>query len=112
MAWLAGILGEGNAHIEGNTVKDSPWMGVLAGFFNARHNVTVEDNSLIDNQYGIGFAAQEGVGPCLIRRNAIRGSKKAAIVAMFQERVISGDVSAPGAAKDFKHLTIADNRIS
>jgi uncharacterized secreted repeat protein (TIGR03808 family) len=112
MGWLCGIEGEGDAHIEGNVVKGSPWMGVLAGFFDARHNVTVEGNSLIDNQYGIGFANQDGVGPCVIRRNDIRGSKKGAIVAMFQERVISGDVSAPGAAKAYKNLVISDNRIS
>jgi len=112
MAWLAGILGEGNAHIEGNVVKGSPWMGVLAGFFQSRQNVTVEGNSLIDNQYGIGFATQDGVGPCAIRRNDIRGSKKAAIVAMFQERVISGDLSGAGAARRYKDLDISENRIS
>ena len=112
MGWLSGIEGEGNVRIEGNVVKGSPWMGVLAGFFAARQNVTVEGNSLIDNKYGIGFATQDGVGPCAIRRNDIRGSKKAAIVAMFQERVISGDLSAPGAARGYKDLDLSDNRIS
>lgn len=117
MGWLSGIEGEGNAHIEGNVVKGSPWMGVLAGFFDARQNVTVEGNSLIDNQYGIGFATQDGVGPCAIRRNDISGSKRGAIVAMFQERVISGDVSAPGAgkagpAKAYQGVDISGNRIS
>jgi uncharacterized secreted repeat protein (TIGR03808 family) len=112
MGWLTGVEGEGDAHIEGNIIKGSPWMGVLAGFFDARHNVTVLDNHLIDNEYGIGFANQDGVGACAIRGNDIRGSKKGNIVAMFQERVTSGDLSAPGAAAGYKNIEIRDNRIS
>jgi uncharacterized secreted repeat protein (TIGR03808 family) len=110
--WLHGVHGEGDARMVGNTVVGSPAVAVLAGFFQARHNVTVEDNHLIDNQFGIGFATQDGVEACTIQRNDIRGSKKANIVAMFQEHVISGDVSAPGAASAYKYIEIRDNRIS
>ncbi len=110
--WLHGVHGEGDARIVGNTVVGSPAVAILAGFFAARHNVTVEDNRLIDNEYAIGFANQDGVEACAIRRNDIRGSKKANIVAMFQERIVSGDLSAPGAASGYKNIEIRDNRIS
>jgi uncharacterized secreted repeat protein (TIGR03808 family) len=110
--FMHGIHGEGDVRMVGNTVVGSPTVAALAGFYNARHDVTVEDNHLIDNEYAIGFATQDGIGPCAIRRNEIRGSKKANIVAMFQEHVISGDVSAPGAASAYKDIEIRDNRIS
>ena len=109
---LQGIHGEGDVRMVGNTVVGSPHVAALAGYYEARHNVVLEDNHLIDNEYAIGFANQDGVGACAIRGNDIRGSKKAAIVAMFQERIISGDVSAPGAASAYKNIEIRDNRIS
>ena len=110
-SWLTGIEGEGDVLIKGNIVSDSAWFGIIAGFFNARHNVTVEDNRLIDNEYAIGFATQDGVGPCSIIGNEMRGSKKANIVAMFQEKIISGDLSAPDAGKAYKNIVIRDNRV-
>jgi uncharacterized secreted repeat protein (TIGR03808 family) len=110
-SWLTGIEGEGDVLIKGNIVSGSAWFGIIAGFFNARHNVTVEDNRLIDNDYAIGFATQDGVGPCSIIGNDMRGSKKANIVAMFQEKIISGDLSAPQAANAYKNIVIRDNRV-
>ncbi len=109
MGWLSGIQGEGDARILGNRVIGSPWVGILAGFFDARHNVTVEANELIDNVFGVGFAAQGGPGPASIIGNRFRGSKKANIVAMFQTEVISGDLALPGAASAFSNMTISGN---
>ena len=99
MGWLSGIEAEGDARIMGNTVVGSPWFGILAGFFEARQNVTVKANSLIDNAYGIGFASQGSPGPCAIIENDLRGSKKANIVAMLQTEVVSGDLALPDARK-------------
>lgn len=112
MNWLCGLEGEGDVRIVGNIVTGSPWFGVLAGFFDARNNVTVEGNTLIDNEYAIGFAAQGELGPCAIMENELRGSKKANIVAMFQTEVISGDLALPGAANTFKNVVIRGNRVS
>jgi uncharacterized secreted repeat protein (TIGR03808 family) len=113
MNWLCGVEGEGDVRMVGNIVTGSPWFGVLAGFFDARNNVVVEDNRLIDNEYGIGFATQgDRLGPCEISGNDLRGSKKANIVAMFQTQVISGDMALPGAANIYKNVVIRANRIS
>ena len=109
MGWLSGIQGEGDARIVGNKVIGSPWVGILAGFFDARHNVTVEDNELIDNVFGVGFATQGAPGPAAIIGNRFRGSKKANIVAMLQTEVISGDLALPGAVNHFANMTIRDN---
>jgi uncharacterized secreted repeat protein (TIGR03808 family) len=109
--WLSGIEGEGDVSIKGNVVTGSPWIGILAGFFGARQNVSVEDNQLTDNAYAIGVATQEGVGPCTISGNVMRGSTKANIVAMHQECVIGGDLAAPGATNPYKDLVLRDNRV-
>jgi len=109
--WPFGIEGEGDVRIVSNTVIGSPSVGIVAGYYGARDNVTVESNRLVDNDYAIGFATQDGVGPCTIAGNEMRGSKKANIVAMFQERVIEGDLAAPGATHDYKSLVLHDNRI-
>ncbi|MCI4678050.1 TIGR03808 family TAT-translocated repetitive protein [Rhodoblastus acidophilus] len=112
MNWLTGVEGEGDVRMVGNIVVGSPWFGILAGFFDARNNVVVEANRLIDNEYGIGFAAQgDRLGPCEIVENDLRGSKKANIVAMFQTQVISGDLALPGAVNTFKNVVIRGNRI-
>jgi hypothetical protein len=111
MNWLCGIEGEGDVRIKGNQVMGSPWFGILAGFFEARENVTVEANRLIDNEYGVGFATQGAPGPCFIMENEIRGSKKANIVAMFQTEVVSGDLAAPGAKNIYNKVEIRGNRI-
>jgi hypothetical protein len=95
----------------GNTVVGSPAVAVLAGFFQARNNVVVEANHLIDNEYAIGFATQGDPGPCEIVENEMRGSKKANIIAMFQERIVSGDLALPGAANSFKNVVIRGNRV-
>ncbi len=111
MNWLCGCEGEGDVRMVGNIVVGSPWFGILAGFFDARQNVTVESNRLVDNEYAIGFATQGHVGPCAIIGNDMRGSKKANIVAMFQTKVISGDLALPGAANPYKGVTLRHNRI-
>ena len=101
--------------IAGNIVVGSPAVAVLAGFFEARQNVIVEANRLIDNEYAIGFASQGDPGPCEIIENDMRGSKKANIVAMFQERIVSGDLALPGAKETFtntfKNVIIRGNRV-
>ncbi len=109
--WLAGLQGEGDVRMIGNTIVGSPRVAILAGYFGARQNVTVEDNRLIDNDYAIGVATQEGVGPCTISGNEMRGSKKANIVAMFQWNIIDGDLAAPGAKNPYKGLVLRDNRV-
>ena len=111
MNWLSGCEGEGDVRMVGNTVVGSPWVGIFAGFFGARQNVTVEANRLIDNEYAVGFASQGDVGPCAIIGNEMRGSKKANIVAMFQTDVISGDLALPGAGNTYKNVVLRDNRI-
>ncbi len=112
MNWLCGVEGEGDVRILGNIVTGSPWFGVLAGFFDARNNVVVEANRLIDNEYAVGFAAQgDRLGPCEIVGNEMRGSKNANIVAMFQTDVISGDLALPDAVNTFRNVVIHDNRI-
>ncbi|MBB4197232.1 hypothetical protein CCR94_14460 [Rhodoblastus sphagnicola] len=67
---------------------------------------------MIDNQYGIGFAIHDGVDPRAIRRNEIIGSKKAGVVALLRDRMVSGDLSAPGAARVYRDVDISDNLIS
>ncbi len=109
--WRSGLHGEGDVRMVGNTVVGAPQVAVLAGYFGARQNVIVEGNRLIDNEYAVGFATQEGVGPCEIVGNEIRGSKKANIVAMFQWNVISGDLGLPGVANPYKNTILRDNRI-
>jgi uncharacterized secreted repeat protein (TIGR03808 family) len=111
MNWLCGVEGEGGVRIKGNIVAGSPWFGVLAGFFDARNNVTVEANQLIDNEYAIGFATQGSPGPCSIIENQMRGSKKANIVAMFQTEVVSGDLAAPHAKNIYNRVEIRGNRV-
>jgi uncharacterized secreted repeat protein (TIGR03808 family) len=111
MAWLHGVHGEGDVRMVGNTIVGSPAVAVLAGFFQARSNVVVEANQLIDNEYAIGFAIQGEPGPCEIVENEMRGSKKANIVAMFQERIVSGDLALPGAVNSFKNVVIHGNRV-
>jgi uncharacterized secreted repeat protein (TIGR03808 family) len=110
--WLHGVHGEGDARMIGNTIVGSPAVAVLAGFFQARENVVVAENRLIDNEYGVGFASQGAPGPCEIVDNEIRGAKKASIVAMFQERIVSGDLALPGAANKFPNVVIRGNRVS
>jgi uncharacterized secreted repeat protein (TIGR03808 family) len=112
MGWLHGVHGEGDARMIGNTIVGSPAVAVLAGFFDARNNVKVEGNHLIDNEYAIGFASQGDPGPCEIIENDMRGSKKANIVAMFQERIVSGDLALPGAVNTFRNVVIRGNRLS
>ncbi|WP_374545313.1 TIGR03808 family TAT-translocated repetitive protein [Rhodoblastus sp.] len=111
MGWLHGVHAEGDARVIGNIVTGSPAVAILAGFFEARQNVRVEANRLIDNDYAIGVATQGDPGPCEIVENDMRGSKKANIVAMFQERVISGDLALPGAANPYRNLVIRGNHV-
>jgi uncharacterized secreted repeat protein (TIGR03808 family) len=112
MGWLHGVHAEADARVIGNIVVGSPAVAILAGFFQARENVRVEANRLIDNAYAVGFATQGDPGPCEIVENDMRGSKKANIVAMFQERVVSGDLALAGAASGYRNLIIRDNRLS
>ena len=112
MNWLCGVEGEGDVRIKGNIVTGSPWFGILAGFFDARQNVTVESNRLIDNEYAIGFATQGAPGPCAIVENEMRGSKKANIVAMFQTDVVSGDLALPGTKNTYENVEIRGNRVA
>jgi uncharacterized secreted repeat protein (TIGR03808 family) len=112
MGWLSGIEGEGDVRIAGNIVTGSPGFGILAGFFHARQNVTVEGNRLIDNEYAIGVATQGDPGPCAIIANELRGSRKGNIVAMLQTEVVSGDLAVTGDAGHYKNLTLRDNRVS
>jgi len=109
MFWLTGILAEKNCEIFGNTVVGSPWIGIALGGY--RQNLRAETNTLVDNAYGITFAIGENVGDAVIARNRITGSKKAAIAAMAGPNVLSGDVSAPGAAGNYPRLTVADNAV-
>jgi uncharacterized secreted repeat protein (TIGR03808 family) len=109
MFWLTGILGEKNCEISGNTVIGSPWIGIALGGY--RENLRAESNTLIDNAYGITFAAGEGVGDAIIARNKIIGSKKAAIAAMAGPEPLPGDVADPAEAAKYPRLTVRDNDV-
>ena len=68
MSWLTGIEAESNVVVAGNTIIGG-WMGVRCGGY--RQNIRVEDNHLIDNEYGVTFQIGEGVGRAVIARNEI-----------------------------------------
>jgi uncharacterized secreted repeat protein (TIGR03808 family) len=109
MFWLTGILGEKNCEISGNTVVGSPWIGIALGGY--RENIRAESNMLVDNVYGITFAAGEGVGDALIAGNKIIGSKKAAIAAMAGPGPLPGEVANPAEAAKYPRLTVRDNDV-
>jgi uncharacterized secreted repeat protein (TIGR03808 family) len=102
MSWLTGVEAESNVLVAGNVVVGG-WMGVRCGGY--RQNVRVEDNHLIDNDYGVTFQIGEGVGRAVIARNEIRGARKAAIAAIAGQQILPGDVSRPEFAA--KHAGVA-----
>lgn len=103
MSWLTGIEAESNVVVAGNTVIGG-WMGVRCGGY--RQNIRVEDNHLIDNEYGVTFQIGEGVGRAVIARNEIRGARKAAIAAIAGQEIVPGDVSRPEIASKYPGVVI------
>jgi hypothetical protein len=79
-------------------------MGVRCGGY--RQNIRVEDNRLIDNDYGVTFQIGEGVGRAVIARNEIRGARKAAIAAIAGQQILPGDVSRPEIAGKYAGVVI------
>lgn len=108
MSWLTGIEAESNVVIAGNIVVGG-WMGVRCGGY--RQNIRVEDNRLVDNDYGVTFQIGEGVGPATIARNRIIGAKKAAIAAIAGHDILPGDVARPGAAAKYPRLAVEANEL-
>lgn len=103
MSWLTGVEAESNVLVAGNTIVGG-WMGVRCGGY--RQNIRVEDNRLIDNDYGVTFQIGEGVGRAVIARNEIRGARKAAIAAIAGQQILPGDVSRPEIAGKYAGVVI------
>ncbi|ATQ68705.1 MULTISPECIES: TIGR03808 family TAT-translocated repetitive protein [Methylosinus] len=103
MSWLTGVEAESNVLVAGNRIVGG-WMGVRCGGY--RQNIRVEDNHLIDNDYGVTFQIGEGVGRAVIARNEISGARKAAIAAIAGQDIQPGDVSRPEIAAEYAGVVI------
>ena len=86
------IHAEADARIAGNEVDGSPWVGINLGWGPYLQNVSVEDNTIRNAPYAIGFSVAPGAGRGRIVGNRIANAGKAAVVALRWEDVASGDL--------------------
>jgi uncharacterized secreted repeat protein (TIGR03808 family) len=103
-----GIGVEADTAVTGNTIENTLFAGIRAGWGPFLRNVSVSGNVVRNAGYGIAVSVAPGAGDVAIFGNVIAGAKDGAIVAMEWAKAVSGDLTREGAER-YPQLTIANN---
>ncbi len=103
-----GIGVEADTAVTGNTIENTLFAGIRAGWGPYLRNVSVTGNVVRNAGYGIAVSVAPGAGDAAISGNVISGAKDGAIVGMAWAKVVSGDLTRDGIER-YPQLTIANN---
>jgi uncharacterized secreted repeat protein (TIGR03808 family) len=104
-----GISAQAETVVSNNLVEEADGTGILLGWGPYGRNLTAQGNTLRKTRRAIAFSAVAD-GPFLIANNLISGTKQGAVLAMDHDKVVSGDLSLPG-AKLPKSLSLHGNEV-
>ena len=105
------IAVEADASVTGNVIDNAPYAGLWLGWGKYMRNIVATGNVVRGAGIGIGVSVVPGAGKALITNNQIAESKRGAILGMDHDRVVTGDLSGPG-AKIPAHIIVATNLVS
>jgi len=103
-----GIGVEADTAVTGNTIENTLFAGIRAGWGPYLRNVSVTGNVVRNAGYGIAVSVAPGAGDAAISGNVISGAKDGAIVGMEWAKAVSGDLTREGAGR-YPQLSIANN---
>lgn len=106
-----GIGVEADTTVTGNTVENAANIGISAGWGEYLRDVIVQGNVVKQSGIGVAVSVVQGAGLAVIAGNLLAGSKRAAIVGMEWDKVVTGDLALTGAER-YPHLRISRNRVT
>jgi uncharacterized secreted repeat protein (TIGR03808 family) len=91
-----GIAAEADCLISGNLIEDAEGTGISLGWGKFGRNLSAQGNTLRNVGRGITFSAL-APGPFMVANNMILGARTGAVLAMDHNKVVSEDLTRPGA---------------
>jgi uncharacterized secreted repeat protein (TIGR03808 family) len=92
-----GISAEGEVAVSGNIVEDARDTGIGLGWGPHCRNLAATGNIVRNCGTGITVSLHQDAHPALIANNIITGSKRAGVLGMDHDKVVTADLGKPGA---------------
>ncbi|MBI2716049.1 MAG: TIGR03808 family TAT-translocated repetitive protein [Rhizobiales bacterium] len=105
-----GIGVEADSTVTGNTVEKAANIGISAGWGEYLRDVIVQGNVVKQSGIGVAVSVVKGAGTAVIAGNVLAGSRRAAIVGMEWNKVVTGDLALAGAER-YPQLRLSGNQV-
>ncbi|MGK6315375.1 TIGR03808 family TAT-translocated repetitive protein [Neorhizobium sp. DT-125] len=106
-----GISVEADTAVSGNVIENVPLWGIALGFGPYLRNVIATGNIVRQARVGCAVTVVEGAGSAMISGNLFEQVTDGAVIG-YRWKAPSTTELGRGGNRDFKHLTIENNRIS